>query len=98
MIIVDMKRIFLAVLSTTIVFSLPLPRVSAQEEARAAWQVTNFDIRANVQQADTTLNAVAVLGIRNVGKAAGSSLTIRISSKPTITSRTVSGGTARFPP
>ena len=91
-----MKRLCLAVLSTTIVFSLPLPRVSAQEEARAAWQVSNFDIRANVQQADTTLNAVAVLGIRNVGKAAGSSLTFRISSKASITSVTVGGATASF--
>ncbi len=90
-----MKRILLAVLSTT-VFCLLLSTATAQEEARAAWQVTNFDIKANVQQGDRTLAAIAVLSLRNVGKGAGSSVSFRISSKASVKAVTVSGATGSF--
>ena len=69
---------------------------SAQEEARAAWQITNFDITANVQQAERVLNAVANLSATNVGRGAGSSFTFRISAKAAIKAVTVAGATASF--
>ncbi len=69
---------------------------SAQDEARAAWQVTNFDITATPQQAERALNAVAILTARNIGRASGSSFTFRINTKATIKSVTVGGATASF--
>lgn len=77
-----MKTILLASLSAAVfLFAFP---VASQEEARAAWQVTNFDITANVQQAERLLNAVAVITARNVGKGAGVSFTFRLNSKASV--------------
>ena len=47
-----MKRLVAAVLVIPFLFSVSF-KGSAQEEARAAWQVTNFDITANIQPAGT---------------------------------------------
>lgn len=69
---------------------------SAQEEARAAWQITHFDVTANVQQAERTLSAVAILSATNVGRGAGSSFTFRIANKASIKSVTVGGSAANF--
>jgi hypothetical protein len=68
----------------------------AQEEARAAWQITNFDITANIQQAERTLGAVAILSATNVGRGTGASFTFRIANKATIKSVTVGSTTANF--
>jgi hypothetical protein len=68
----------------------------AQEEARVAWQVTNFDINASVQQTERALNAVANFTARNVGRAGGSSLTFRINGKAIVKSVTVGGANANF--
>ena len=68
----------------------------AQEEARAAWQVTNFDITVNIQQAERTLGAVATLSATNVGRGAGSSFTFRIASKASVKGVTVGGASANF--
>lgn len=90
-----MKKILLACLSTTfLLFSSS--KTWAQEEARAAWQVTNFDVAANVQQADRALSVVAVLSARNVGRGAGSSFSFRISSRAIIKSVTLGGTPANF--
>ena len=70
--------------------------VPAQEEARAAWQITNFDITANIQQAERTLNAVVILSASNVGRGTGSSFTFRITAKAAVKSVTVGGATANF--
>ena len=70
--------------------------VEAQEEARAAWQITNFDITANVQQAERLLSAVAILNATNVGRGAGVSFTFRINAKATIKSVTIGGANATF--
>ena len=69
---------------------------AAQEEARAAWQVTNFDITANVQGAERTLSAVVVLSVRNVGRGSGSGFTFRINTKASVKSVTVGGISANF--
>lgn len=70
--------------------------VAAQEEARAAWQITNFDITANVQPAERLLNTVANLAATNVGGGAGTQLTFRINAKATIKTVTVAGANASF--
>ena len=68
----------------------------AQDEARAAWQVTNFDITVNNPGVERSLNARAVVSLRNVGRGAGSTLSLRINSKAEIKSVTVGGATAGF--
>ncbi len=90
-----MKRLAAVVLSIPILVSLS-SRSSAQEEARAAWQVTNFDLNANIQQADRTLNVNAILNLRNVGHGSGTTATLRINSKAVIKSITTGGATASF--
>jgi len=86
-------KIICAILTTLFLFSSATP---AQEEARAAWQVTNFDITANIQQAERTLNTVAILTASNVGRGTGSSFTFRITTKAAIKAVTVGGATANF--
>jgi len=68
----------------------------AQDEARAVWQVTGFDIAVNNPGADRSLRAKASVSVRNVGRASGSTLTLRINSKAEIKTATIAGGTARF--
>ncbi|HWN11630.1 MAG TPA: hypothetical protein VNO50_20550 [Pyrinomonadaceae bacterium] len=73
--------------------STPVP---AQEEARAAWQITKFDVTANVQQAERVLSTVAVLNAANLGRGSGVSFTFRISAKAVIKTVTVGGANATF--
>jgi hypothetical protein len=73
-----------------------VPATAGQDEARAIWQVVNFEIAANILQSERTLTAVAVLNIKNVGRAAGSGLTLRISSKAKINGVTANGASVTF--
>ncbi|MFL6231414.1 MAG: hypothetical protein ACJ741_21785 [Pyrinomonadaceae bacterium] len=70
----------------------------AQEEARAAWQVTQFDIKADVPaaSAEHTLAARATITARNVGQGAGSTFTVRLNPAAEIKSVTVADAPARF--
>lgn len=70
--------------------------VFAQDEARAAWQITNFDITANVQQPERVLGVVAILNAANVGRGTGTSFTFRIAAKAVIKSVTAGGATANY--
>src|SRR5688572_21571985 len=90
-----MTRTLIAVLVilSTFVFS---STATAQEEARAAWQITNFDITANIQQAERNLSVVAVLSATNVGRGVGSSFTFRINPKASIKAVTIGGANANF--
>jgi len=91
-----MKRnlIFLLVcfLST---FSWPVG-INAQDEARAAWQVTSFDITVSNPGPDRALNAKAVLSIRNVGRGAGATLSLRINPKAEIKSVSIGSTVATY--
>ena len=88
-----MKKLASIILLATFAFS---SLGFAQEEARAVWQVTHFDITATPQPAERSLSAVAVLSARNVGKAAGTTFTFRINSKASVKSVAVGGATANF--
>src|SRR5437588_13103962 len=68
----------------------------AQDEARASWQVTNFDINVNNLGSERALNARAAITLRNIGRGAGSTLTVRISSLAEIKSVMVGGAAAGF--
>ncbi|HEX8370692.1 MAG TPA: tetratricopeptide repeat protein [Pyrinomonadaceae bacterium] len=74
-------------------------RVSAQDEnvrASAAWQVKKYDITATLPAADRYLTAKAVLNLQNVGGAAGSRLTLRVSPNAEVSAVTVNNSTAAF--
>ena len=75
-----------------------LTQVSAQATATVIWQVTLFDISANVQQNERTLNAVATINATNVGTGPGRTLTVRLNSKASVKSVTVGGAAANFRP
>lgn len=70
--------------------------VLAQEEARAAWQVTRFEINATVSQPDRALSARATIIARNAGRGAGSTLTLRINPAAEIKSASVNNAQATF--
>ena len=90
-----MKRISITALVTLSFFIFSSIAI-AQEEARAAWQITNFDITANILQAQRTLSATAVLTGNNVGRGAGTTFTFRIHPKATVKTVTVGGANANF--
>ncbi|HKO96325.1 MAG TPA: tetratricopeptide repeat protein [Pyrinomonadaceae bacterium] len=90
-----MKRTLTAVLLVVANFLFSLTAI-AQEEARAAWQVNNFDITANIQQAERMLGVTAILSATNVGRGVGNSFTFRVNSKAAIKAVTVGGASATF--
>jgi tetratricopeptide repeat protein len=67
----------------------------AQDEARAAWQVNNFDITVN-SLAERALVARAVLNVKNVGRGAGATLSLRVNPKTEIKNVTIGGATASY--
>jgi tetratricopeptide (TPR) repeat protein len=92
-----MKRLFaLTIVALFFLLLILLPNATAQEEPRAAWQLTKFDLAANVLQAERALSVVAVLTIKNVGRAAGTGMTVRLNSKATIKSVSANGAAATF--
>lgn len=79
--------------------TLAPPPASAQEEARAAWQVTRYDITADIGSAtgaERALTARAVIYARNVGGAAANTFTVRLNPKAEVKSASVGDGAARF--
>ncbi len=70
--------------------------IRAQEEARAAWQVMNFEITVNNPGAERALNARATVSVRNVGLGSGATLTLRLNSKAEVKSVTVGGSSASY--
>jgi hypothetical protein len=90
-----MKIFFHTNLFITLILSLSLVALS-QTEGTAVWQVTKFDVNANVQQADRSLNGTANISAINVGTAPGSTFTVRLNSKASVKTATVAGATASF--
>ena len=70
-------------------------QIEAQTPATPIWQVTSFDINANVQQNERLLNATTTINATNVG-GPGRTLTLRLNSKAKVQSVSVSGNTANF--
>lgn len=91
-----MKKLFTSALIFCLSIALVALKASAQDEARAAWQITGFDIAANVLQSERALAAVATLTIKNVGRAPGSGITLRLNSKAKVRSVTANGAPATF--
>src|ERR1043166_2052742 len=76
---------------------MSLPSIARpQDEGRAAWQATNFDITVAAPNADRVLNARATISVRNVGGTAGTTLSLRINPKAEIKSVTVGSASASY--
>lgn len=86
-------KLFISLVALQLAFAIT---VRAQDEARAAWQVTNFDITVANLNTERALNARAILNVRNVGRGSGSTLTLRINSKAEIKNVSVGSATAGY--
>jgi tetratricopeptide (TPR) repeat protein len=75
-----------------------MTQAGAQAPATVVWQVNSFDVSANVQQAERTLNSVATINATNVGSGSGRTLTVRLNAKASVKSVTVGGAAASFRP
>ena len=73
-------------------------QAGAQTASSVIWQVTSFDVNANVQQTERTLGAVATINATNVGSGPGRTLTVRLNAKASVKSVTVGGAAASFRP
>jgi len=91
-----MKKLFTSALIFCLSIGLATLKASAQDDARAAWQITGFDIAANVLQSERALTAVATLTIKNVGRAPGTGITLRLNSKAKVKSVNVNGAPVTF--
>ncbi|HKR12639.1 MAG TPA: hypothetical protein VJT15_11305, partial [Pyrinomonadaceae bacterium] len=75
------------------------PGATAQiQTAPAIWQVTLFDINANVQQAERTISVVAGINATNVGGSPSRTMTVRLNSKASVKSVTAGGSATTFRP
>lgn len=91
-----MITIRILLFAVTVCCFLSPASVGAQDEARAAWQATNFDITVNNLGAERVLNARAVVSLRNVGRGGGSTLSLRINAKAEIKSLSIGTATAAY--
>lgn len=92
----NMKRVSFSIFICLITLLLAQTTLRAQDEARAAWQATNFDVTVAAPGADRVLNARATISVRNVGGAPGTTLSLRINAKAEIKSATVGSATATY--
>jgi Tfp pilus assembly protein PilF len=86
---------------TLLLFALILclaTQAGAQTPGSVIWQVTSFDINANVPQTERVLNVVATISATNVGSGQGRTLTLRLNSKASVKSVTAAGAVANFRP
>ncbi len=92
----SMKPLLFLFLTCLLVLSLSSGLTTAQEEARAAWQVTSFDITVNNPGSDRALHGRAAVSVRNVGRGPGSTLTLRINSKAEIKAASIGTASAAY--
>lgn len=86
-----MRILFL--LSTLVCLLAP---AQAQAPGPPLWQVTLFDINANVQQTERTISVVATINATNIGGSAGRVMTVRLSNKATVKSVAAGGAASTF--
>ena len=70
--------------------------VAQNETAIVIWQVTGFDVAANVQQVERSLSAVATLNATNVGRSPGRTFTVRLNPKASVKTASVGGAVSTF--
>lgn len=93
---VTMKRTLFSVFTCLLTLLSFQAIVRAQDESRAAWQGTNFEINVGIADAERVLNGRASVSVRNVGGNSGTTLSLRINPKAEIKSVTVGSATATY--
>ena len=91
-----MKTLLATTLLSILFLSFGSNCTAQDETARVIWQVRSFDINANLQEAERSLNATATLNATNVGTTAGTTLTFRLNSKASVKTASVAGASAIF--
>lgn len=77
-----MKKYFSLFLFLVIIFNFPIAK--AQAIATASWKVSRYDINATVPQSDRNLVVRATVSAKNVGTAAGTTMTLRLTPSATV--------------
>lgn len=97
-----MRILFLVSLLVVCLFvtvvTTQVPTNAQTAAAPPVWQVTLFDINANVQQAERAINVVAGINATNVGGSPSRTLTVRLNSKASVKSVTAGGAASTFRP
>src|SRR5690349_12408717 len=92
-----MRTLFLVSLLVVCLF-VP-SHVDAQTAAAPPiWQVTLFDVNANVLQAERAISVVAAISATNVGGSPSRTLTVRLNSKASVKSVAAGGAATTFRP
>jgi hypothetical protein len=84
------------VLFAVMICCLPIALAQTDGPVIVIWRVTSFDIVANIQQPERTLNATATISATNIGRSPSRTLTVRLNSKASVKQATVGGATALF--
>ncbi len=84
-------KIFLALLLLILLHAVAIAQI---ETAGPEWVVTRFDITANVASGERALTARAVLTAKNVGRASGSTFSVRLNPKAEVKSASVNDSPA----
>ncbi|HEX8141917.1 MAG TPA: hypothetical protein VF553_04930 [Pyrinomonadaceae bacterium] len=91
-----MNKLYSFLLFCLLALALSPQSVRAQEDARAAWQVTRFDITVSAPPADRALTARALIKARNVGRGAGQTISLRLSPKAEIKAASINDAATTF--
>ncbi|HEX2270663.1 MAG TPA: hypothetical protein VHH35_14050, partial [Pyrinomonadaceae bacterium] len=85
-------------LLSLLVCLLPPAAQAQTQTAPPIWQVTLFDVNANVQQAERTISIVAGINATNVGGSPSRTMTVRLNSKASVKSVAAGGAASTFRP
>src|SRR5215813_10697706 len=79
-----------------VIYCVPVTLAQTDGPVVVIWRVTSFDIVANIQPEQRTLNATATINATNIGRSPGRTLTVRLNAKASVKQVTVGGATALF--
>src|SRR5688572_27479695 len=86
------------ILSSIALLVCLLAPAQAHAPAPPIWQVTLFDVNANVQQAERSISVVATINATNVGGSPSRVMTLRLNNKASVKTVAVSGSASTFRP
>src|ERR1051326_8250879 len=72
------------------------PQSQAQDEPRAAWAITNYDLTVPAIGNERALTVHAVITAKNIGRGSGATLTVRLSPTAEMKAISIGSATATF--
>lgn len=85
-----------SLLFLSLIISVSFLSAKAQSITTASWKVLRYDINANLQQSDRSLVVKATLAAKNVGTAAGTTLTLRLTPQAEVKAAKAGDAEATF--